>query len=324
MSITSSQTEIPRESNDSGINWDTLPAESLLRGLPTHLKHNYERAMAFYGVAHGAKWPDSAVEWDLDAFRLSLFPPQLIDLPFLTATTDCRLINRFPTLIPSEITKETKDLFGKWVYVAYVNNGIISISPELKYTLIQQLANLDHVVFPSLSAQLLISGSLSVPLTDLVRALCLCQCDHVRYTQFGQKIKLFDLPDFPEQAHPYSGFNSFDIGRNVDSDRICLFKQKSGIKKALVRPMFLRQGAGYGSCEWIIGDIRMKLYPRAVHSCKADNDLVPLVPHQKMEAAKNRLKRAEKFILKREEDLASYTYKTGYRIEARIMIESLP
>ncbi|KAK0518525.1 hypothetical protein OC835_007818, partial [Tilletia horrida] len=198
-------------------------------------------------------------------------------------------------------------VFKDWVWIGRAGQGELRVAPEFKEPLYRVLTEEKHfVILPAPHARAFIRGEQHVAVADLVDALVGVGCQEVRVTAYGFKTTNLNWCAMRIDRHlsPGSALARFDLGLNIDSPTIDLWRQIPGAHgNWRVYPMLhplteqswgsIQHGAYLG---WVVYEgagrrvwgrvLKVKIYPRLVHALKATTKVQRRTEPQTMQTAR--------------------------------------
>ncbi|KAH9806854.1 hypothetical protein DFH28DRAFT_858778, partial [Melampsora americana] len=257
------------------------------------------------------------VDIDLDAYNISTMPH------FLPAYIG---YNSFVPLSNHALNIRDLERFKDWVYIV-TGSVEVRVHPRFKDPLFEYF-KATHTIYKNSYTRAFITRSQRVGALHVIDALEAVGCEHVRLSTYGAKLEggLLDR-NFGNEVPRLAVYNTFDIGKTYHADHIIVGKpvKPSNFKECY--PMFMELGEGRGSIEFEAEtgegdvDIRVKGYPRFVHSLKnlgshhlSNNPEKARTWHARVDSVAKKLRSLQQ---DNPEDLG------GWRLEATVCARSL-
>lgn len=205
---------------------------------------------------------------DVDSWAISM-SPDYYRQHFCNVLTTAKLCS-YLTVRPRDCAE-----YENWTALAMLGH-IIFIHPCYAKPFIQCMDHHRHIE-PSTNERYITNGSLVVPMLEIIECLKAIGCPTIRLVCYGQKRPITDdyVPSEPaEPDHNKANTNVWDIGVNVHSDKIFLFRTDGGKSSGVeIYPMIIPLSSDFGSlhinvtCDSI--DYKVKIYPLLIHKLKS-------------------------------------------------------
>lgn len=162
-----------------------------------------------------------------------------------------------------------------WTALA-ASGHVIFIHPSYSKSFIEHMGQ-HRPIEPAKTDFCITTSSLVVPMLDVIECLKEISCPTLRLVCYGQKRRITDytVPFEPAQPDHYkASTNLWDIGVNVHSDKIFLFRPDGGRSNGVeIYPMVIPLSSDFGSCHIHVRyegtDCKLKIYPLLVHKLKS-------------------------------------------------------
>lgn len=213
-----------------------------------------------------------------------------------------------------------------WTALAAAGH-VIFVHPSYSKPFIEHMGQ-HRPIEPAKNDLYITTTSLVVPMLDVIECLKEIGCPTLRLVCYGQKRRITDysVPYEPAQPDHYkASTNLWDIGVNVHSEQIFLFRPDGGRSSGVeIYPMVIPLSSDFGSCHICVRyegvDCQVKIYPLIVHKLKSlgSIDTSDFKTHGTFKA---RFEQDKQIVEKLEN--APPSKFGGYRIEVSVRFQTL-